>query len=81
MIRSLITPKASGTQILHHNFFHPSFKCLMIASIKWKVQSTTLTESHSHFGWKGPCVIIWFKHPAQAGSATAGCPGPCPAGF
>jgi len=37
-----------------------------------------ITESQNVRGWKGPLWVIQSNPPAQAGSPTAGCRGPCP---
>ena len=38
------------------------------------------TESQNGRGWKGPLWVISSNSPAEAGSPTAGCTGPCPGG-
>ena len=38
------------------------------------------TESQDVRGWKGPLWVISSNPPAEAGSPTAGCTGPCPGG-
>jgi len=38
------------------------------------------TESQNVRGWKGPLWVIQSNPPAEAGSPTAGCTGPCPGG-
>jgi len=42
--------------------------------------SWRITESQNVRGWKGPLWVIKSNSPAQAGSPTAGCTGPCPGG-
>ena len=37
-----------------------------------------ITESQNSRGWKGPLWVIYSNPPAEAGSPTAGCTGPCP---
>ena len=39
-----------------------------------------ITESQNGRGWKGPLWVIYSNPPAEAGSPTAGCTGPCPGG-
>ena len=39
-----------------------------------------ITESLNVRGWKGPLWVIQSNPPAEAGSPTAGCTGPCPGG-
>ena len=37
-----------------------------------------ITESQNSRGWKGPLWVTQSNPPAEAGSPTAGCTGPCP---
>ena len=37
-----------------------------------------VTESQNGRGWNGPLWVIWSNPPAEAGSPTVGCRGPCP---
>ena len=37
-----------------------------------------ITESQNGRGWKGPLWVIQSNPPAEAGSPTVGCRGPCP---
>jgi len=46
----------------------------------FKFDKVNITESQNSRGWKGPLWVIWSKPPAEAGSPTAGCKGPCPGG-
>ena len=39
-----------------------------------------ITESQRGRGWKGPLWVIYSNPPAEAGSPTVGCRGPCPGG-
>ena len=39
-----------------------------------------ITESQNGRGWKGPLWVTQSNPPAEAGSPTAGCTGPCPGG-
>ena len=39
-----------------------------------------ITESQNSRGWKGPLWVTQSNPPAEAGSPTAGCTGPCPGG-
>lgn len=45
------------------------------------ITKTQNNENNRCWVWRGPLEIIWSNAPAQAGSARAGCPAPCPAGF
>ena len=39
-----------------------------------------ITESQNGQGWKGPLGVTQSNPPAEAGSPTVGCRGPCPGG-
>ena len=44
------------------------------------VKNHRITESQNGRGWKGPLWITQSNPPAEVGSPTAGCIGPCPGG-
>ena len=68
---------------------HPTTPCLLIHIPKchiytffkhlqgWRLNHR-ITESQNSRGWKGPLWVIQSNPPAEAGSSTAGCTGPCP---
>ena len=51
----------------------------LLAGTSWH-SPPCLTESQNGRGWKGPLWVIQSNPPAEAGSPTAGCTGPCPGG-
>ena len=57
-----------GAASLHH---HSSFA---------QRDQRHFTESQNGRGWKGPLWVTQSNPPAEAGSPTAGCRGPCPGG-
>jgi len=49
-----------------------------VSSQFFKAVKYHFTESQNVRGWKGPLWVIWSNPPAEEGSPTAGCTGPCP---
>jgi len=47
---------------------------------QYRLGDEGITESQNGRGWKGPLWVIWSNPPAEAGSPTVGCRGPCPGG-
>jgi len=45
-----------------------------------RLQRHRITESQNSRGWQGPLWVTQSNPPAEAGSPTAGCTGPCPGG-
>ena len=57
------------------------------SKLKWDVERQCtkppcyrITETQNSRDWKGPLWVILSNPPAEAGSPTAGCTGPCPGG-
>jgi len=51
-----------------------------LAQAQGCAQNHRFTESQNSRGWKGPLWVTQSNPPAEAGSPTAGCRGPCPGG-
>ena len=58
----------------------PEYLQVSVCRCVWRRAVVRITESQNARGWKGPLWVTQSSPPAEAGSPTAGCTGPCPGG-
>ena len=68
-------------RLLHHISKHFWEKLKAACNFAVSLPFHRITESQNSRGWKGPLWVIKSNPPAEAGSPTAGCTGPCPGRF